>query len=877
MSDVLTTVSLGIEGGSGAALPARVPAGHAGRGAILELSVRVPGDEAAVRVGEPVTVGVPFPQGLHVDAKRIGVSGRSGLVPVQVEPLERWPDGSIRWALLDFAADAPAVYTVVPVSDPAPCGEPPVPAPGELAEIRANGLAFRVPSSGSFCMDVCDERAGGAARRISAEVTRADGELLRPEVTSTEWEARGPLRSVLRVDAIVRMEDGRPLRFTIRLHFHLRKPAVRCEIAILNPGRAHHPGGFWELGDAGSVLIRDCSVRLELGTRASARCSVEPGRPFESVAPPMELYQDSSGGENWDSPVHVNREGRIPVTFRGYRLRSGGTEQYGLRATPVLWAGEGSAQTGVAMRYFWQNSPKALEADSRQVVLRLFPGQFADLHEIQGGERKTHSFYVAFGEDGVSELPLDWVRRPVFVSANPAWYAHAQAAPYITPAADDPNGEYTDIVASIVEGPQSFEAKREIIDEYGWRNFGDIYADHEAVFNEGPLISHYNNQYDGVAGFAYQFFRTADPRWWVAMDELAWHVRDIDIYQTSEDKSAYSGGLFWHTFHYVDAGRSTHRSYPRLPGVAGGGPANEHVYSTGLMLHYLLTGDRSSRDAAVGLAEWAFRLDNGMLTPFRWLSHGETGYASKTHTADYHGPGRGAGNVIVVLLNGYRLTGRAHFLHKADALIRRCIHPHDVIESRRLLDPESRWSYTVFLQALGRYLDEKVLRGEIDERYTYAQESLLRYAHWMLAHEYLYLDKPEILEYPTETWAAQDMRKSDVFMFAARHADEPERSLFMTRAHYFFRESVRMLGERPTRFTARPRVLLMTCGFMQAAFKTDAYGRRSPQGPKVAGFGDPIVFKPQRSVVKRRLRRIALAAALGALGLVGAGAAIALS
>ena len=36
-------------------------------------------------------------------------------------------------------------------------------------------------------------------------------------------------------------------------------------------------------------------------------------------------------------------------------------------------------------------------------------------------------------------------------------------------------------------------------------------------------------------------------------DELAQHVVDIDVYHTTKDKSAYNGGLFWHTYHYGDA------------------------------------------------------------------------------------------------------------------------------------------------------------------------------------------------------------------------------------------------------------------------------------------------------------------------------------
>jgi hypothetical protein len=238
-------------------------------------------------------------------------------------------------------------------------------------------------------------------------------------------------------------------------------------------------------------------------------------------------------------------------------------------------------------------------------------------------------------------------------------------------------------------------------------------------------------------------------------------VADIDIYPTDRDRAAYNHGLFWHTFHYVPAGRSTHRSYPRHPKVMGGGPANEHNYATGLRLHWLLAGDPESRDAAIGLARWVVAMDDGRQTVLRWIDAGPTGHASATQSPIYHGPGRGAGHSIMALLDGHRLTGEGPLLAKAEELIRRCIHPHDDIGARELLDAERRWSYVVFLQALGRYLEHKGERGEIDGPYAYARAALLHYARWMAEHEYPYLEKPEILEYPTETWGP-DIRKSDV-------------------------------------------------------------------------------------------------------------------
>jgi hypothetical protein len=507
-----------------------------------------------------------------------------------------------------------------------------------------------------------------------------------------------------------------------------------------------------------------------------------------------------------------------------------------------------------------------VEASAGEVVLRLFPRQYADVYELQGGEQKTHAFHVAFGRDAVTEGPLDWGRSPLLPHAGPEWYCSAGVVPSLTPKAGDPNTEYLQLVDAAVEGGDTFDQKREVIDEYGWRHFGDVYADHEGVFHKGPgpLVSHYNNQYDAIAGFACQFMRSGDLRWRRHMDELAAHVIDIDVYHTDRDKAAYNHGHFWHTFHYTDAGASTHRSYPRAAKVCGGGPGNEHNYAAGLMLHYFLTGSSAVREAAVGLARWVIDRDDGRKTVFRWLAGGHTGSASASRTPLYHGPGRGAANSVAALLVGRRLTGDDAFLAKAEQLIRRCIHPADDIAARNLLDAENRWFYTVFLQSLGRYLSDKAELGRIDRMYAYARASLLHYARWMADHEYPYLDKPEILEYPTETWAAQDMRKCEVFQLAALHATGAERARFLERADFFFRYSVRTLSGMATRTLARPVVLLLSNGFSRAYFQQNPDA--AAPGPAAGeDFGRPEVFVPQKERAKKRFLLLAAAATIAAL------------
>ena len=52
-------------------------------------------------------------------------------------------------------------------------------------------------------------------------------------------------------------------------------------------------------------------------------------------------------------------------------------------------------------------------------------------------------------------------------------------------------------------------------DEYAWRHFGDLYADHEAVRRraETPLVVHYNNHYDVIHGAIFQYLRRGNNRW----------------------------------------------------------------------------------------------------------------------------------------------------------------------------------------------------------------------------------------------------------------------------------------------------------------------------------------------------------------------------
>ncbi|NQT38791.1 MAG: hypothetical protein HQ581_14950, partial [Planctomycetes bacterium] len=80
------------------------PAAPAGE---VPLTVEEPSGVA--RTQWPVTSGIPFARGALLDDRATALFDAAGNeIPVQTEPLARWPDGSVRWLLLDFQLDLAA-------------------------------------------------------------------------------------------------------------------------------------------------------------------------------------------------------------------------------------------------------------------------------------------------------------------------------------------------------------------------------------------------------------------------------------------------------------------------------------------------------------------------------------------------------------------------------------------------------------------------------------------------------------------------------------------------------------------------------------------------------------------------------------------------
>lgn len=618
------------------------------------------------------------------------------------------------------------------------------------------------------------------------------------------------------------------------------------------------------ISENSSPVTASCSPLTAHGSRLTAyQC------PLTAYRLPLTIYQDSSGGENWESKNHVNRNGEVKNSFRGYRLYSG--EKIiaeGKRANPVISINDGKNSISGALQYFWQNFPKAMEAEGKSLKIRLFPHQFDDDFELQGGEQKTHTIFLNFKSSPSETIGLEWIQSPFIPHASPEWYTQTNAIPYLLPEKYDSNKKLAKLIRSAVEGGNSFFKRREIIDEYGWRNFGEWYADHEAVFQRSshelsamsddlllersscepsamsceltsqPLVSHYNNQYDCINGALTQFLRSGNPKWFVLADQLCRHVKDIDIYHTDEDRPGFNHGLFWHTEHYLDAQMATHRCFSknhapyRNLASYGGGPSLSHNYSSGMLLHYYLTGERSSKEAVLDLASFVennlaiektlsnclFQKVKGLKNFLENKSKGK-GFVQIGKIYGLDGPGRTSGNSLNTLLDALILTNEDKYLELAEELIKQCVCPKDDLLKMDLLDTENRWMYTVFLQALGKYLEVRAEQGRSDGTWEYARQSLIHYAKWMAKNEQLYLNTPEKLEFPNETWAAQDIRKCNIFIYAAKYSEEKLGKLLLEKAEFFYKEALRQVFKFNSIILTRPIALMMQNSMIYSYWK----------------------------------------------------------
>ena len=630
---------------------------------------------------------------------------------------------------------------------------------------------------------------------------------------------------------------------------------IRYRFTLHNSARARHENGLWDLGDEGSIRFRTFVAQCVSALKA---LHLTPENGVETLhADSLSIVQHASGGEHYQSPNHYDADGKVPIHQNGYsvQIKHGNDtsiETYPTkRAEPLVGFQSSGLQVQCAVKNFWQKHPSAIRLEKHLLSLELIGGA-QGVQELQGGESTTQEIWFSLSKVGQTEASDDSVddidhglfaacyKAPVVFtksavhSSLPFHVGELAAMPTNTyrQALLQDNHRHQTLIDSVLmpEGSNSWIAKREKIDEYGWRHFGDLYADHESQFWDKPrlMASHYNNQYDPLEGFLKQYLSQNNTdlaqHAFSLAQALGEHIYDIDIYKTNRDKDEYNHGLFWHTDHYVEAATSSHRTYSKAHGEdssedePGGGPGGQHCYTGGLRLLYQLTGDRRYKQTVFNMTDWiaAFydgsgSLLEGLIRIKRYTLPRLKGYGGADYGHRHEYPlDRGVGNYVRALLDSFLLSGNAAYLSRAEQVILNTISKDDKLTVRELDDAENRWFYTVFLQAVDMYFWVADQHTESCNTQNAIQilAAFNHYSRWMLDHENITLDQDCKLDYPTDTWLLQDLRKVHLLTTAAV-TDPKKEADYLAKANQLYKRLLDRIEHSSERFYTRSQALLM--------------------------------------------------------------------
>ncbi|NLC58598.1 MAG: hypothetical protein GX774_17335 [Armatimonadetes bacterium] len=617
--------------------------------------------------GWPVTSGVPFPQGILHREGPLALSRAGEALPLQWQPLTFWPDGSVKWALLDFqtalAPDEQAAYelTIGPASPP-PAQRVRAAKRDGVVTIDTGPLRltlreqpFRLFSEVAVRDEQGRWRTVVAASPTCDGLSVADGRRVyrsceRP--VRLRIERHGPLHATVVAEGEHVSRSGqRCFSFVVRLHAYAGCDFVKVEHRFLND----NPTGNF-------TAIRSLGLSLELAEPARQARIGGDAAPHESDGEPLALFQEDHE-----------------------RYQVG--EAQGRRAPGWIAAESAAGCVTAAVVDFWQQWPKRLGfTDGGRMHLELLPtlrpGQYA-------GREPTERYYYLFDgpnyriKTGVAKSHEVWFRFTPKPADPAAFNAVVQTPPVAVPRPEwsAASGAWGDLVVAGTPGAEeydrlaaaAFTALREGIETeglYGLLNWGDWFG--ERVYNWG------NNEYDTAHALFLQLARTGDARYFHVARRFARHTADVDILHAFNDdylnngeiQEGYGlpvnvGAVYLHALGHVAGYFPLATAKKRWPGSYYYGDIHNlgHLWNEGMLENYYLTGDPWTREAALQVADNLAAISR--VPGFTWW------FGKDPHC------GRVAGWPLTALCAAYNATGKREYLRAARHIVEHALADQD--------------------------------------------------------------------------------------------------------------------------------------------------------------------------------------------------------
>lgn len=643
------------------ASPADVPA---------SLQIRLKNETLAPLRAYLLTRGVPLPPGAVRSPRGVRVTDARGVIlPSEGTVLQRRPDGSIEWLLLDILTRLEGGEASTLCVAPGAGRRPGVKHPVRLRKTGrtltlSNGLsAVTVSGAGGSLIRrlvinrrlIVDE-----SRLVDLQVVDGGGKIHRASLSGPYRlvvQHHNPLRTTIRVEGRHAARDGATLLdFALRFTLTADSPDVAVEHTFYcrepREGRiAIHAMQLVmpTLMDAAATkLLRqqvhghDCLHRdMEIAENVEVVASSVPdldNRAQAAAAPAVThpcaggtlfLRNADSLHERWEEyPYHMR-----PGQSSGFRAYA---HDFGVRRVhpPIGWK-QRDFTLVTTFEHFRQLHPKSIHLDENVITYSIWPAWSTPMTVVQGVS-KSHLLWItgeprALDMDEVLDAQHRWEYgyvEPVDVSLDPAWFVRCEVLDCQHFIRYQP-AKYPLLENLIEAAPGAGNPARHTYDRQpalGMFHFGC------AVSGGGSHCA--NNEDDCEVAFPLQhYLRTGHTYAWDYGKEAARHYMEVDFREWSPDPRQ-RGGLIPHTGqHFLGS------VYP------------SHQWVEGLLTYYYLSGDERARNAVIACA------DNHV-----WWIYNKT----KLVCCD----GREAGAPLVNLAAAYRLTRNDTYIAAARHIIR---------------------------------------------------------------------------------------------------------------------------------------------------------------------------------------------------------------
>ena len=571
----------------------------------------------------PVRRGVPFPQGALASVDQLCLVAAGQAVPLQTQALAKWPDGSIKWVLLDFQADlapqsvghfflqyGPGVVNpspqALPLIQKIPDGKflfDTGPLQATVSIGQGWSILDQVSVEGSSILDQLITNPGLVLR-----TTKGDEFSTRMGVvTSAHIETCGALRDTLCIHGDHRSFAGHRLfGYEARLTVYAHQPWVEVEYTFINDADS-------EWTDLERISFEMVPKDAHSGFAGAYQDVYESRRPFSIYAEKPCVFNAFTGTRIFDEHgQHIE-------------LPEPGEMLHKLAHGWLDVSGDGGG-VAVAVRRAGAMAPKRLASTCKTIQVELWPTEAGKLRWNQGWAR-THRFLLYFhtssGQNALANEICTCYEDDLILWA-PEWYVHSGAF--------GPLPAYEPRKYPIINSRLRGQMTEFLLNN---RALGMVDSGDHPQTGDGARANYMaNNEYDLPHAMALQFARTGERDYFEVLESTAWHMMDVDLIHHSSRNPLEVGGVRIHGDNHVQY---------NCEGAPGLSLASSHMWTEGLLEYYFLTGHPRALQAARSIGDCILcMVDAGWGIPpykVRWHSARDSGWPIIALSALYEATG----------------------------------------------------------------------------------------------------------------------------------------------------------------------------------------------------------------------------------------------